>query len=167
MADRQYITFYLGEDLFGIDIVLVREINRNLDLTPVARAPGFIKGLLNLRGQIVTVVDLRVRLGLPAWERTESSNCIVLKTLAELERNPLHHLMTDETSQDLVGLLVDRIGDVVQVDGAAIDPPPKHASGVSGRFLNGVVKLEDRLLVTLQSSEILKAVQEEETSLTT
>ena len=88
MENRQFITFYLGEDLFGLDILLVREINRHLELTRVDRTPEFVRGLMNLRGQIVTVLDLGIRLGIGARAIERESSCIVLKTRGELERYP-------------------------------------------------------------------------------
>lgn len=160
MATRQFITFYLGEALFGIDILLVREINRNLDITPVDRAPSYVRGLLNLRGQIVTVVDLGVQLELGPRKIGNSSSCIVLKTTMELERSRSQEEITDKTSADLVGLLVDGIGDVVSVDPSVIEPPPTHTHGVSGKFLDGVIKLDNRLLVTLKTSNVLALEQE-------
>jgi len=157
MADRQFITFYLDRDLFGLDILLVREINRNLEITPVELAPPYVRGLLNLRGQIVNVIDLSVRLGLPVSGITRDSSCIVVKTTGELDRSPSAQKLMETTGSDLVGLLVDRVGEVVRVDSAEVEPPPRHASGVSERYLNGVVKLNEKLLVTVNAGEILKA----------
>ncbi len=155
MANRQFITFYLGDDLFGLDILLVREINRNMDITPVDRAPAYVRGLINLRGQIVTVLDLGVRLNIGARRISRDSSCIVLKTRHEVERNAVSGVDLDNLAADLVGLLVDRIGDVVSVDADAIDPPPAHAGGVKGKFLDGIVKLEKQLLITLKVAELL------------
>lgn len=155
MANRQFITFYLDHDLFGIDILLVREINRNLDITPVDLAPTYVRGLLNLRGQIVTVLDLGVRLELGMRKFKQSSSCIILKTTMELERGHAKEELEDTTSPDLVGLLVDRIGDVVSVESSSIEPPPTHSHGVSGHYLSGVIKLDQRLLVTLKTSNVL------------
>lgn len=155
MAERQFITFYLDNDFFGIDILLVREINRHLDVTPVELAPDYVRGLLNLRGQIVTVIDLGIRLGLGPRKIGPNSSCIILKTSAELARSSAIHLLKDSTASDLVGLLVDYIGDVVAVDALEIEPPPAHTTGVRGRFLEGVVKLDKGLLVTLKTSEFL------------
>lgn len=162
MANRQFITFYLDQCLFGIDILLVREINRNLEITPVDLAPSYVRGLLNLRGQIVTVVDLGVRLELGARDIKESATCIILKTNMELDRSHAKDEVGDSTSQDLVGLLVDKIGDVVTVDSSVIEPPPTHSHGVSGHFLSGVIKLDEQLLVTLKTSKILSLEEEEE-----
>ena len=153
MANRQFITFYLGEDLFGLDILLVREINRNMEITKVDRSPDYVRGLMNLRGQIVTVLDLGARLDIGVRKIGRESSCIVLKTRAELERHDDE--LNESATVDLVGLLVDRIGDVVAVDSGDIDSPPAHAGGVKGKYLNGVVKLEKQLLTTLKVSEVL------------
>ncbi len=155
MAERQFVSFYLGEDLFGIDILVVREINRNLDITPINLAPEYLRGLLNLRGQIVTVLDLGERLGLTKRMVAKTSSCIVLKTNQELERNGVPEELLEATSTDVVGLFVDRIGDVIAVNERDIDSPTTHQSGLAKRFMQGVVKLEDKLLITLNTSSIL------------
>ncbi|NCC50998.1 MAG: hypothetical protein EOM20_07250 [Spartobacteria bacterium] len=155
MAEKHFITFYLGDDYFGIDILLVRESYRNTDVTQVALAPDYVRGLLNLRGQVVTVLDLGVRLNIGKRHLTENSNIIILKTNDELARLETDDPLTDSTTPDLVGLLVDRIGDVITVDESEIEPSPGHAGRVEGRFLSGVIKLPESLLVTLQMEEVL------------
>lgn len=162
MAERQFVTFYLGEDYFGIDILLVREINRNLDITPVEHAPPFVRGLLNLRGQIVTVIDLGTRLGIGEREIAANSSCIVLKTTSELDRSSARDKLSDTTTSELVGLLVDYIGDVVSVDESLIEPSPAQDGGVDAEFLAGVIKLDKNLLVTLKISTLLDASTQEE-----
>ena len=152
MAEQQFSSLYLDDSAFGIDILLIREINRNLELTPVDQAPEFVRGLMNLRGQIVTVLDLGVRLGLGPRTITDESRCVVLKTNEELSLNS--ELQT-ETCDDVVGLLVDRVGDMINVDSKDVEPPPANISGVDGKFLSGVIQLDQQLLVTLKTSEIL------------
>ncbi len=153
--ERQFSTFYLGRALFGLDILLVREINRHLDLTPVDRAPDYVRGLLNLRGQIVTVVDLGIRLGLEPRRIGSESRCVVLKTTTELRSQEGTEELDDDTVDDVVGLLIDRVGDMVSVDSAEIEPPPANVGVVEGRFLSGVVKLEGDLMVILRAKEVL------------
>ncbi|HBA84764.1 MAG TPA: chemotaxis protein CheW [Verrucomicrobia bacterium] len=155
MANRQFITFYLGDDLFGLDILLVREINRNMDITKVDRAPDCVRGLMNLRGQIVTVLDLGVRLNIGARPIGRESSCVVLKTKAELGRSS-HAGLDAHSAEDLTGLLVDRIGDVVSVEEDHIEPPPAHAGGIKGLFIEGVVKLQQQLLIALDVREVLR-----------
>jgi purine-binding chemotaxis protein CheW len=152
---RQFSSFFLGDSMFGLDVLLVREINRNLDITPVDPSPDFVQGLMNLRGQIVTVTDLGVRLNLDNRERTKSTCCIVLKTEKELERITDEGLISATTSKDTVGLLVDQIGDMISIDEKEIEAPPANMNGVDGKYLSGVIKLEQDLLATLKISEIL------------
>jgi len=155
MAEKQFVTFYLGEDLFGINILLVREINRKIDITAVNLAPDYVRGMLNLRGQIVTVIDLGARLGTKDRPLSEAASCVVLKTTQELERSHYADDLDDFTSGDVVGLFVDRIGDVVTVNVDDIEAPRVHQSGIAGRFINGVIQLDEKLLITLKTSVIL------------
>lgn len=153
--ERQFSTFFLGDALFGLDILMVNEINRQMDITPVDQAQDFVAGLLNLRGQIVTVLDLGVRLSLGPRTITPNSCIIVLKTNAEiLERG---QQVEEGTADDVVGLLVDRIGDMVTVEDGALEPPPANMGGVDGRFMSGVAKLANSLLVVLRAKAILQA----------
>ncbi len=152
---RQYTTFYLGDSLLGLDVLLVREINRNLDITIVDPSPDFVMGLMNLRGQIVAVTDLGIRLGLEKRTITKSTCCIVLKTNHELERIIDEGLISETTSNDFVGLIVDKISDMITIDEKEIEPPPANMNGVDGKYLGGVVKLKKELLATLKVSEIL------------
>lgn len=160
MPTRQFITFYLGDDLFGVDILVVREINRNLDITRIERSPDYVRGMLNLRGQIVTVLDLGTRLGLERRPLMNTSSCIVLKTTQELERNGAPQELVSSTTSEVVGLFVDKIGDVVSVDVNNIDPPAVHRSGLAKAYMEGVVKLQKSLLVTLRTEAILATDEE-------
>jgi purine-binding chemotaxis protein CheW len=150
---NQYSTFRLGDRLFGLDIMMIREINRILDITPVPLARDHVRGLINLRGQIVTILDLAVRLGLPRLDIGEESHNIILKTNTELTaaRNDKNF----STSTDLVGFLVDAIGDVLEADESSIEPPSANVSESEGRFLSGVIKTDSGLLVLLDIREVL------------
>ncbi len=152
---RQFATFYIGENLFGLDVLLVREINRNIDFTLVDRSSEYVVGLLNLRGQIVTVLDLGVRLGLGKREISQESRCVVLKTNAEVGETQKGCVGECLTADESVGLLVDRIGDMVVIDENEIERPPANIGAVDGRFLSGVVKMDKDLLVLLKSKEML------------
>lgn len=150
------MTFYLGQHLFGISILLVREINQNLDITRVSKVPDYIKGVLNLRGQVVTVMDLAKRLDFDDVEDSDQANCIVLKTLNELESNETSVDLEDSTIADKIGLYVDRIGDVQDIETSEIIKTPTQDSKVDKRFIRGVVRLEDQLLIILNLKEVLK-----------
>lgn len=150
---NQYSTFRLGDRLFGLDLMMIREINRILDITPVPHAREHIRGLINLRGQIVTILDLSVRLGLPRLDIGEESHNVILKTNGELAA--AHSGKNFSTSTDLVGFLVDAIGDVVEADESSIEPPSANVSEAEGRFLSGVIKTDNGLLVLLDIREVL------------
>lgn len=158
---KQFITFRLNKQLFGINIYLVREINQNLEITPVPKTHNYVRGLINLRGQIVTILDLRVRLGRPAGDIQENNHNIILKTNHEIAK--LRGLDIDDEycgRDDGIGLLVDELGDVVEIDESSIDPRPANVDEMEGRFFSGVIQLKNDLLVLLRMPEILK----EETS---
>ncbi|MEA3221988.1 MAG: chemotaxis protein CheW [Thermodesulfobacteriota bacterium] len=137
MAIKQFVTFGINHFLLGIDILVVREINKVLDITPVQRAPNYVYGLVNLRGQIITVFDLGVRLGLGPRKITPQSHNVFLKN-------------------ELISLLVDSIGDVVQVNEADVELAPAHLGGVEKRYISGVVKLKQELLIILSGPKILE-----------
>ncbi|MDR3569384.1 MAG: chemotaxis protein CheW [Syntrophobacteraceae bacterium] len=137
MATKQFVTFRIDGDLFGMDVLRVREINRILDITPVPRAPVYVRGLVNLRGQTLTVFDLGIRLGLAPRPVTEESHNVVLK-------------------QQLVGLLVDSIGNMAQCDELDVERCPANACSIEAKFIDGVVKLEEELLIVLRSEKLLE-----------
>jgi len=136
MSARQFVTFRLDDRFLGLDILKVLEINRILDITPVPHAPEYIRGLVNLRGQTVTVFDLGVRLGLGPREVRRSSYNLILK-----EHN--------------VGLVVDDIGDVIEAPESQMERPPANLQGIGVEFIHSVVKLREELLVILSSDSIL------------
>jgi purine-binding chemotaxis protein CheW len=132
-------TFYVGDALCGMDILKVQEINKLLEMTKVPQAPGYVKGIVNLRGQIVTVVDLGKKLGLSKTNfGSETRNIIV------------------NSDNEYIGLLVDSIGDVERTDWDKIEPPPANIGGVQGKFFEGVFKKERSLIGILNVEEVLK-----------
>lgn len=133
----QFITFRIDDNLVGINIKSVREINRVLDITPVQHSPDYVRGLINLRGKIVTVFDLGTRLGLQPREITDASQNILLKN-------------------DDVGLLVDSIGDVVEATDEEMLSPPENLEGIKVQFINSVIRLPSELLVTLSPEKIIE-----------
>ena len=135
----QYATFTLNERTFGIEIQQVREIIKALEITPVPRATRHIRGLINLRGQVVTIMDLGVRLGAHPKDTAQQSNIIILKT----------------TGTDTLGLLVDAISDVVEEDASTVEPPPANVTDTGNRFLAGVINGRTGLIVLLKLEDIL------------
>ncbi|ACB85002.1 chemotaxis protein CheW [Natranaerobius thermophilus] len=138
-GDQQYIVFNLGDEEYGVEILQVQTIERMLDITRVPHAPDFVEGVTNLRGMVVPIIDLRKRLNLPEKEATDETRIITVKI--------------DEV---MVGMIVDSASDVVKVPQDAIEPPPSIIGGVESTYIEGVAKLENRLLILLKLSEVLK-----------
>ncbi len=153
--DEQFVTFYLDERLFGLNINLVGEINRNIDITTVQLSPGFVRGLINLRGQIVTILDFAGCLGLGAHTVTKKSRCIILKSSAEYYQNNAV-VQGESSSREMIGFVVDEIGDIVQADKTMMAKPPANVGEVDGRFLSAVIKLDNDLVAVLDISQVLK-----------
>ncbi|HKB00763.1 MAG TPA: chemotaxis protein CheW [Gemmataceae bacterium] len=132
--DRQYCTFFLDGHYFGIDVLRVQEVIRYQTMTRVPLAPPVVRGLINLRGQIVTAIDLRRRLGLP--DRPD-------------DRLPVNVVVS--TDDGAVSLLVDEIGDVLRVPETAFETPPDTLRGPARELIRGAYKLDDRLLLILNT----------------
>ena len=161
MSLKQFASFYIGDNLFGIDVRLIREINRNIDITQVDSAPEFVRGLLNLRGQIVTVIDAGIRMGIREQEeKIENCRCIVLKTSEELEVKRYEDPTIEDTSRDLVALYVDGIGDMVTFEEKDIESAPANIGEIEGKFISGVAKLEKELMIILKVNELLQNEEE-------
>lgn len=141
-SGTQFATFYIGDLFFGIDVLNVQEVLRHQEMTRVPLAPGVIRGLINLRGQIVTAVDMRGRLELPALGGTEQSMNMVVRT-----------------QEGAVSLLVDEIGDVLAMDDSTFEPPPDNLSTVARSLIRGIYKLKDRLLLVLDTERAVDGGQ--------
>lgn len=139
--ERQYATFRIGDLLLGIDIHQVQEINRNLRITPIPHAPCAVRGVINLRGEVVTVIDLCRVLGLPPGKESR------------LARN----IIVNEGGEQM-GFLVDSVADVITCSSDDIDPLPENLEGLDQTFFEGVFKLEDNLLIIVNVAQTLAAV---------
>lgn len=135
---RQLCTFALDGLLFGVDVVNVQEVLRYQDMTKIPLASAMIRGLINLRGQIVTAIDMRARLGLSALDEEQRPMNVVLRT-----------------ADGVVSLLVDEIGDVLSLDEQKFERPPETLSGVFREVVLGVYKLEGKLLLLLDVERII------------
>lgn len=160
MREQQFVSFRMDDRLFGVDILAVREIIRNVAFTPVEKAPPAVRGLLNLRGQIVTVLDLGPELGLGPRGLAGGSRCIILKTAQETAPLREAGLIEDELPADAVGLLVDGIGDVVGVAEGGLDSPPARPGGPETGHLRGVVQLEEDLMMVLALDSLVNGAIE-------
>lgn len=137
--EQQFCTFFVDDRFFGVDVEKVQEVIRYLPITPIPLAPPVIYGLINLRGQIVTAVDLRRLLQLP--DRTA-------------DRQPMNIVV--QTREGTFSLLVDRIGDVMQIDQGCFEHPPDILDGVARELIQGTYKLQGRLLLTLNVEKLFR-----------
>ena len=135
---QQLVSFMLDEVEYGVDILCVHEILRFPDITRLPNTPDFIKGVINLRGNVIPVVDVRIRFGFPVGEVTDLTRIIVI-----------------ETNGKQVGLLVDNVHQVVRIPMTSIDPPSDLITGMSEDYISGIGRLKDRLIVILNMSNII------------
>ena len=152
--EKQFMTFYIGDGIYGINILGIREINYTRMFTPVPLAYDHIAGLLNLRGQIVTVWDMGIPLGYPKRTLKEESSLLVMKVNDELSAVARKQGITTHASQ--VGLFVDRIGDVISCEDSEIAPVPAHADAQVAKFLEGVIRQEGSLVGLINLPELLR-----------
>ncbi|PKN16063.1 MAG: chemotaxis protein CheW [Deltaproteobacteria bacterium HGW-Deltaproteobacteria-23] len=132
------VTFQLGKEEYGVEIASVQEIIRATDITPVPGAPSHVRGVINLRGKIIPVVDLRTRFALPQAETSDSQRIVVV-----------------ELCQKRIGMLVDSVSQVIKVPAGVVEEMPEEATSVDGNYIKGVGKLENRLVVILDLNKSL------------
>jgi purine-binding chemotaxis protein CheW len=138
----QLVSFTLGREEFGIDILRVQEINKMSSVTRVPNAPSFIEGVINLRGKVIPIIDLRRRFGMARIDHDKNTRIIVV-----------------EIHNKTVGFIVDSVKEVLRVPQNVIDPPPPVVAGISSDYIEGVGKLDDRLLVLLRLDRVLASTE--------
>jgi len=141
----QLVSFKIGEAEFGVDILRVQEINKMMDLTIVPNTPPFVEGVVNLRGRIIPVINLRSRLGLELKEYDSETRIIVVD---------LH----DKT----IGFIVDEVKEVLRIPKNITEQPPEVVTGVDSEYITAIGKLEDRLLILLDLTKILSNEEHKE-----
>ncbi|MFQ5483638.1 MAG: chemotaxis protein CheW [Nitrospinaceae bacterium] len=137
--EKQFCTFYLEGHFFGIDVLEVQEVFRFQEMTSIPLAPDTISGLINLRGQIITAIDLRRLLHLKDREEGDMPMNVVVRT-----------------ADEVVSLLVDEIGDVLEVEGNLFEQPPENLQGPLKNLIRGVYKLQGNLLLILDTEKVVK-----------
>ncbi|MFC1586529.1 chemotaxis protein CheW [Fibrobacterota bacterium] len=152
--DIQFVSFYLRDQIYGLDINLIREINPNSNITRVPRAGKEVRGLVNIRGQIVMVIDLNIIFGREALPVEEESQLLILKTTQEVRqiRGFSAGFSLDLLGDNPIALLIDKIGDVIEVKSSVIEPPPPHMQA----YKDGIVRIKKEMLIILNLGEILK-----------
>lgn len=135
---NQYLTFNLGEEFYGVDILRVREIKGYSTVTKIPNTPAHIKGVLNLRGTIVPIVELRTKFGMPTVEYTAFTVIILV-------------VVRDK----VIGLVVDSVSDVLNIDKEDIQPPPQFGAKVDVSFMSGIGKSGEKLVTLLNMEHLL------------
>ncbi|WP_374516100.1 chemotaxis protein CheW [Brevundimonas sp.] len=143
-ATRELIAFRIGEQEFCVDIMSVREIRGWTPATPLPRAPGYMKGVINLRGAVLPIIDLGARFGLRTSEPTAR-----------------HVIMVAHIGGRMVGLLVDAVSDIIQLDEGAVQPTPDVASEEVRAFVKGIFAIDGRMISLIDLSLILPATEAE------
>ncbi len=138
MKEIEFSTFYVGSALCGIDILKIQEINKQFDITIVPQSADFVKGILNLRGRIVTIIDLGKKLGLAPVRQDKNNRNIIVNS-----------------DDEHIGLLVDKIDDVVHAASPDIESAPSNLNGISNRYFKGVLKTKDQLIGIINVDELL------------
>ena len=133
----QLVTFEVSGEEFAVDILSVQEINRMMDMTRVPQSPPEVEGVINLRGKIIPVVDLRRRFGMSSAERTSENRIVVV-----------------EVASRVIGFVVDKVHEVLRISSAIVEPPPNMVCSIDSDFIAGVGKLEDRLLILLDLDKL-------------
>jgi len=134
----QLVSFNIGSEEFGVDILKVQEINRMVEITKVPQAPHYVEGVINLRGKVIPIVDLRKRFNLELKEYDKNTRIVVV-----------------DINGNILGMVVDSVSEVLRLPANTIEPPPEIVTGINSEYIKGVAKLEDRLLIFLDLSKVI------------
>ena len=136
----QLVTFSIADEEFGVDILKVQEIIRTMEISKVPKAPDFVEGVINLRGKVIPIIDLRCRFGLAHKAHDKHTRIIVIE-------------MTDV----IVGFVVDAVSEVLRIPASTVEPPPPVVAGMDSEYISGVGKLESSLLILLDLDKLLSS----------
>ncbi|MBR9856120.1 MAG: chemotaxis protein CheW [Oceanisphaera sp.] len=134
----QWVTFRLDNETYGINVMQVQEVLRYSDIAPVPGAPNYVLGIVNLRGNVVTVLDTRLRFGLPSAELTDNSRIVII-----------------EAEKQVIGILVDSVAEVVYLKSSEIETAPNVGTSESAKFIQGVCNREEELLILVDLDKLL------------
>jgi purine-binding chemotaxis protein CheW len=134
----QWVTYKLGEETYGINVMQVQEVLRYTEIAPVPGAPDYVLGIINLRGNVVTVIDTRSRFGLPFSDITDNTRIVII-----------------ESDDQVVGILVDSVAEVVYLRSSEIDSAPNVGTEESAKFIQGVSNRDGQLLILVDLNKLL------------
>ena len=140
--EGKYLTFALGQEEYGLEILKVREIIGYMEITAVPQTPAYVKGVINLRGQVIPVIDLRAKFGMETTERTEET-CIIVVEISQGDRN------------FSTGIVVDHVQEVLDIAGEDIEESPQFGSAVNTDFILGMGKIGDTVKILLDIDRVL------------
>jgi purine-binding chemotaxis protein CheW len=140
----QLVSFVVDEEEFGVNILKVQEIIRPMAITRVPNAPSFVEGVINLRGRIIPVVDLRKRFGFPPLAHDDSTRIVVV-----------------ELHDKVIGFMTDAVKEVIRIEQNVMEPPPDLAVGIDAHYIQNVAKLDDRLLIMLDLDAVISQEESE------
>ncbi|RDV25092.1 chemotaxis protein CheW [Alteromonas aestuariivivens] len=143
----QWVTYRLGEETYGINVMQVQEVLRHTEIAPVPGAPDYVLGIINLRGNVVTVIDTRARFGLPPTETTDNTRIVII-----------------ESDEQVVGILVDSVAEVVYLNSSDIDSAPNVGTEESAKFIQGVSNRDGELLILVDLNKLLSDEEWDEIS---
>lgn len=141
----QLVSFNLGDEEFATDIMNIQGINRMVEITKIPNTPEYVEGIIDLRGKVIPIIDLRKRIGLPITDYNNNTRFIVI-----------------ELEQSVVGFIVDSVNEVLRIDSSLTEAPPTSISGVNTDFITSVAKLENRLIILLDMNFILSEKEKNE-----
>jgi purine-binding chemotaxis protein CheW len=142
-GETQLVVFVLAKEEFACNIADVREVLKMIRVTPLPRSLDFVEGVINLRGEVIPVIDLRKRFGLPAVERTDESRIIIV-----------------EVEERMVGLTVDSVSEVIRLSNKQIQEAPNQVAGEQTNLIMGVGKIDERMLIILNLERILTSEEQ-------
>jgi len=145
---QKTLSFGLGNEEYGLDILVVREIIGLIDITPLPRTPDYVKGVINLRGKIIPVIELRKRFGMPTVEYTDET-CIIVVDV------PIEGEAEGEGESRLMGVVVDTVREVLDIPTAAIEPPPEFGCSVPIDYITGIGRVKGMVVVLLDASKVM------------
>lgn len=143
----QWVTYRLGEETYGINVMQVQEVLRYTEIAPVPGAPDYVLGIINLRGNVVTVIDTRARFGLSSSETTDNTRIVII-----------------ESDEQVVGILVDSVAEVVYLRSSEIDSAPNVGTEESAKFIQGVSNRDGELLILVDLNKLLSDEEWDEIS---
>ncbi len=142
LEGKKFLTFLMANEKYGLEILKVREIIGIMDVTPVPTTPAFVRGVINLRGKVIPVVDLRLKFGMESKEDTQRT-CIIVVHLAR------------EGQEMIMGIIVDEVSEVLDIDQDQIEPPPSFGADIRTDFILGMGKVNQRVVTMLDIDRVL------------